>query len=601
MSDTVQQIKEKLDLAVFLKPYLQLVPAGKNFKARCPFHQEKSASFIVSPEKQVWHCFGCNTGGDILSFVMKYENIEFLEALKILAEKAGVDLQRFGNSDQKKFNILYDINQAAVKFFQEALRHAQGKQVMDYLIQRGLKPETISDFEIGFAPDSFDALLQYLIKSRFSTADIERAGLIFKSQRGNYIDRFRNRVMFPLRNAFGKVVGFTGRILPGAAPQGGASLAQDGRETPKYVNSPETQIFNKSKILFGFDKTKSAIRDSKSAVLVEGQMDLIMAWQDGIQNIIATSGTALTVDHLKAIRRIADNLIVAFDQDEAGQAATEKAIDMADAMDFSTKVMMLKPELANQNLKDPADIAKAHPGALAVMLQESQPSMIYYFSRYLSKPKIAKQDLRAVLVKIKNIYSPVEKSKWLKELANKTKVDEKSLIEEMEVLQDSGPSGVAEENNSPQAQSLPRKDLLSQRIISLVVARKDLFSAKGGSASGGKIEEVSSTLTPAYQKVLSYLNGEVGVELPAQHKTVADLLSLRVSVDASTDEEKIRDEAKELLRQLQLENYKDQRLILKSAIEQAENAGDEIKLAVALSEFDKISKQIQTLNNQAKT
>ncbi len=588
MSDTVQQIKEKLDLAVFLKPYLQLVPAGKNFKARCPFHQEKTASFIVSPEKQVWHCFGCNLGGDIVSFVMKYENMEFLEALKILAEKAGVDLQRFGNSDQKKFNILYDINQAAVNFFQEALRQAQGKQVMDYLIQRGLKAETISEFEIGFAPNSFDALMQYLIKSRFSTEDIERAGLIFKSQRGSYMDRFRNRVMFPLRNAFGKVVGFTGRILPGAAPQSGASFAQDGRETPKYVNSPETQIFNKSKVLFGFDKTKSAIRDSKSAVLVEGQMDLIMAWQDGIQNAIATSGTALTADHLKAVRRIADNLIVAFDQDEAGQAATEKAIDMADAMDFSTKVMMLKPELTNQNLKDPADIAKAHPGALAIMIQESQPAMLYYFTRYLSKPKISKQDLRAVLTKIKNIYSPVEKSKWLKELANKTKLDEKSLIEEMEVLQDAtamagqaGSGGMVEENNSPLAQSLPRKDLLSQRIISLVVARKDLF----------KIGDISPALTAAYQKVFSYLNGEAGVELPAQHKTVADLLVLRASIDAGTDEEKIRDEVRELLRQLQLENYKDQRLIFKNQIAEAEKAEDREALLAAMTNFQKVSEE----------
>ncbi len=583
MSDTVQQIKEKLDLAVFLKPYLQLIPAGKNFKARCPFHQEKTPSFIVSPEKQVWHCFGCNIGGDLISFVMKYENLEFLEALKILAEKAGVDLQRFGNSDQKKFNVLYDINQAAVIFFQETLRSTQGDHVTEYLAGRGLRPETISDFEIGFAPNSFDALMQYLIKSRFSNDDIERAGLIFKSQRGSYMDRFRNRVMFPLRNAFGKVVGFTGRILPG-----------ETAEVGKYVNSPETQIFNKSKILFGFDKTKAAIRDSKSAVLVEGQMDLIMAWQDGIQNAIATSGTALTVDHLKAVRRIADNLIVAFDQDEAGQTATEKAIDMADAMDFSTKVMMLKPELANQNLKDPADIAKAYPGALASMIQESQPAMLYYFARYLSKPKISKQDLRAVLTKIKNIYSPVEKSKWLKELANKTKIDEKSLIEEMEVLQDSpamagqaGSGGIAEESSIPPAHSLPRKDLLSQRIISLVVARKDLFKAG----------DIAPALTAAYQKVFSYLNGEAGVELPAQHKAVADLLSLRVSVDGSTDEEKIRDEARELLRQLQLENYKDQRLVLKSTIEQAEKAGDEVQLAAALAEFDKISKEIQTLNN----
>ncbi len=284
MSDTTELIKGKIDIVEFIRSYVALAPAGKNLKGLCPFHKEKTPSFIVSPDRQVWHCFGCGAGGDVIGFLMRYENLEFLEALKVLADKVGVSIRLSGSSDQKKYEVLFEINRVAKDFFVATLNEDMGRPALQYLLDRGLKKETIDEFEIGLAGPNSDALVRHLTKAGYSVTDIERAGLSIKTERGTYWDRFRGRIMFPLVNHFGKVIGFTGRVMPGA----------ESEKVGKYVNSPETPIFNKSKLLFGFFKTKNAIREADMAVLVEGQMDFLMTYQDGIKNVVATSGTALT-------------------------------------------------------------------------------------------------------------------------------------------------------------------------------------------------------------------------------------------------------------------------------------------------------------------
>ena len=263
---TAQDIKDKIDLLDFLRGYVELRPAGKNFKALCPFHKEKTPSFMVSPDRQSWHCFGaCNEGGDVIKFLMKHENIEFFEALKILAEKAGVELGGYAH-DQRQFDALYAINAAAAEFFSDILAREEAAPVLRYLYERGLTDETIKTFRLGLAPTASDGFNRVLTKKGFGITDIERAGLVFKTERGTYWDRFRGRIMFPIANHFGKVVGFTGRILPNPSnPE-----LVEGPAVAKYVNSPETPIFQKSKLLYGFYKTKEAIRETKYAVLVAG-------------------------------------------------------------------------------------------------------------------------------------------------------------------------------------------------------------------------------------------------------------------------------------------------------------------------------------------
>ncbi|MDO8504641.1 MAG: DNA primase, partial [Candidatus Liptonbacteria bacterium] len=276
---TVEQIKDKLDVVEVLRGYLQMTPAGKNLKARCPFHNEKTPSFMISPERQSWHCFGCGLGGDIFTFVMKYENLEFGEALKVLAEKAGVELKRLEPREYKVFGLLYELQDAAKDFFKEQLKTA--KVAQDYLKSRSLKQEIIDEFELGFAPNDQDSLALFLINKGYDPADVMRAGLIGRTERGLQYDRFRGRIMFPIHNHLGKVVGFTGRILP----------QLDTGDLGKYVNSPETPIFNKSKLLYGFWKSKPDVRETGKAYLVEGQMDFLMSYQVGVKNAVATSGT----------------------------------------------------------------------------------------------------------------------------------------------------------------------------------------------------------------------------------------------------------------------------------------------------------------------
>lgn len=580
--DNVQSIKEKLDIADFIRTYVQLSPAGKNFKGLCPFHKEKSPSFIVSPDRQIWHCFGCGAGGDLIGFLMRYENLEFFEALKVLGEKAGIDIGKVGSQDQKQLNALYEINRAAKDFFK--LNLSQSQNAVEYLKSRGLKPETAAEFEIGFAPDLTDALSRRLLGAGFSVAALEKAGLVIKTETGTYRDRFRNRIMFPIGNQFGKIVGFTGRIMPG----------YESENIGKYVNSPETPIFNKSKILYGLDKARIAIRDSHSAVLVEGQMDFLMAWQDGVKNLVATSGTALTGEHLKSLKRIAENLILSFDTDAAGQAATERAIDLASASDLSVKVLSFPKEF---QAKDPADIVQINPGVFKTFVDQARLAMEYYLDKFQIRTsefqKLGIQDrkknLRSILSKIKNIYSPVERSYWLREVEKESGFDEASLTEEMENLKktESSPKEEAANGNPVELPS-SRQDIISQRILSLVLNQKDLYQELAPSIV---------FLSEHYQKLTSYYFTSNSLSLSAELQPIADLISLRSGLEFNDDTVKNKQELTELVRQLKLEKYKSQRQEILTSISLAERNNNEAELGKVLSEFDKVSKEIHNLEH----
>ena len=599
MTSPVQEIKERLDIVDFIRSYIPLQPAGKNFKALCPFHKEKTPSFMVSPERQMWHCFGsCSEGGDIFKFLMKYENLEFYEALKILAEKAGIELKKISPAEHKQFGILYDINQSAKDFFKKELE--QSAEVLNYLLGRGLKKETIEEFELGLSSREFDSLTRYLINLGYDIKDVERAGLNYKTERGSYVDRFRGRITFPIYNHFGKVVGFSGRILPQTqnyaeqdAELRGNNQRQSAFTPAKYINSPETLIFNKSKLLYGFHKTKDNIRQQKSAVLVEGQMDFLMVYQDGIQNAVATSGTALTADHLKTLRRLTDQLILYFDNDEAGFNAAERAIDLAGASDFNIKILVLK------DFKDPAEIVQKSPGALAGLIDKTKPAMEFYFERYLDAELRGKQtrnyaenigdfkkNIRIVLAKIKNLVSAVERNYWLKELSLRTKIEEKALAEEMTQLKT---LNYAEKNaelrgNSLRQSAFSRRELISQRLISLANIKEELQA---------QINEYSNYLPMDYLMIFKNRTEDVKLE-DERLINLLNLINLRSSFESSIlGEEKIEEEFQELLRQLKIEYLKEKRQGLIGLVKEAEETGDETKVSSVLKEFNEVSKSIQ--------
>jgi len=562
----VEIIKEKLDIVDFLKGYLQLQPSGKNFKALCPFHREKTPSFMVSPERQSWHCFGCNIGGDVFSFVMKYENIEFGEALKILAEKAGVELKRISPTEYKHLGLLYDINEKAKEFYKAELTNS--KIAQDYILSRGLAKETIDEFEIGFAPTVSEALILHLIKSGFHSEDILRAGLSFKTERGLQFDRFRGRIMFPIHNHLGKTVGFTGRILP---------RFDDGK-SGKYVNSPETPIFSKSKLLYGFWKSKNFIRDAKNAFLVEGQMDFLMSWQAGAKNTVASSGTALTGDHLHALRRLTDQLVVSFDNDEAGREAGERAIDLAEAADFGVRVAMF------HDYKDPADAVLSDKEYFFKTIENAKPAAEFYFEKYLpaqaglpaGRFNVSDRDnfrnLKAVLEKLRNIGSPVLKSFWLKELSKRTGVSELTLSEEMERAAPKKTSGTeAPAEQVAEGKKFSRREILAQRCLAWILQKGDFDGA----------DKFFPHLPGNYREIFSVLKSG---ERRSSDPVIDELLNIIIFQQREAGTE----EFEELKLELYKEYLKERRRELTSVITQAQQSNNQKLLDETAEELNNL-------------
>ena len=467
MTDNVSQIKKKLNISDVISGYLRLTKAGVNYKALCPFHNEKTPSFMVSPSRQSWHCFGCGIGGDIFTFVEKIEGIEFLDALKMLAEKAGVELEYSDPKARSEKDHIYEICEKAAQFFIASIGNVN--PILDYLRKRGLNNETIDEWRIGYAPDSWDALLSYLGKYGYREHEIEKAGLVIKGEKWH--DRFRNRLMFPIFDTIGRVVAFSGRTMNEII-----FSRTEKAETGKYINSPETILYSKSRILYGFDRAKADIRKNDAAILVEGQMDVILPWQDGVRNIIATSGTALTEDQLTIIKRLTSNLIMAFDMDDAGFRATKRGIDLANEQGFNISVLRL--ELG----KDAADFVKDNPGKFQGIIEKSEPIMSYYFKeifRQFSPDKLEGKKIIALnlLSEIKRLPSVIERSSWIRELGLRLGVSESDLKEEMERLEtrahiSDAPSYSASGQNESAAKKT-RKEILSERLLALLLKKTE--------------------------------------------------------------------------------------------------------------------------------
>ncbi|MCL4387253.1 MAG: DNA primase [Patescibacteria group bacterium] len=415
----LEQIKEKLDIVEVVNGYLPLKQSGRNFKACCPFHTEKTPSFMVSAEKQIWHCFGCNEGGDVFSFVMKMEGLDFPSVLKILAEKAGVTLQKqsenYGKDKERKAK-LFEINEMASEYFEKMLFSKEGEAALDYLKKRKLTTEIIKDFRIGFAPYRNNTLLDDLRKIGFSDQEIAAAG-VGKVKDSKVVNQFIERITFPISDHSGSIVGFSARVLDDSLP--------------KYLNTPETEIYHKSNILFGMDKAKSAIRKLDHAIIVEGNMDVVASHQVGVKNAIATSGTALTEHQLNLLKRFTSNLKLAFDIDSAGSEATKRAIDEAMKMGFNLKVIEI-PEG-----KDPADAALKDKKIWAYACKRAKYVIDYLFDKSFSKHNretaLGKKEIaKELLGVIKRIPEEIEQEHYLKKLSLDLGTSEQILKEALD-------------------------------------------------------------------------------------------------------------------------------------------------------------------------
>ena len=341
--DQIEEVKNKTDIVSLISEYIEVKKAGRNYKANCPFHGEKTPSFMISPELQMYKCFGCSKSGDVFTFLEEHEGMEFGEALKYLAEKVGVKLTFVKQNETSEKEKIIEINKSTLNFYNYALtNHPNSKKVLEYLTKdRGLTQDIIKKFNIGYAPEEYDALSKYLVgKKKHNSKDLQLSGLLV----GRGTDRFRGRVIFPLFDHKGSAVGFAGRILP-----------WQKQDMAKYINSPETPAYHKSKILFGLNITKSEIRNSDFAVIVEGELDMISSYAAGIRNVVAIKGSALTEDQIRLVGRFCKKIVLCLDSDFAGDEAAKRGAVMAVNMGFEVKVASLK------SYKDPDEIARKDP------------------------------------------------------------------------------------------------------------------------------------------------------------------------------------------------------------------------------------------------
>jgi DNA primase len=575
--DEVEEIKRRIDIVDLISNYLTLKKAGANYKAVCPFHQEKTPSMMVSPEKQIFKCFGCGEGGDIFSFVMKMENLEFREALEMLADRAGVKLSRH---DPKQAQVqtdrktrLYKINDLSAQVFHKILTsHSAGKAALKYLRDRKLTDQTIKDFQIGYAP-SARILKDFLSKRGFCDQEIVEAGSP---------DRFFRRIMFPIRDTMGHTIAFTGRVT-------------QKDQQPKYLNTADTIIFHKGRLLYNLDQSKAAIKQERATIVVEGQMDVIASHQAGVKNVVATSGTALTEEHLRILYRYTPNVIFSFDGDTAGLATAKKAYEMAIAEKMNVKMVELG------DFKDPGEMIAADSEAWHKAVKDAVPVVVWYFDLAFKKRGIdsekeanfsaqeKKEIAKELLPIIKIIPDSIEQAHYIGLLANKLGIKEEIIFTALERV---------EGKTAERPKELAKSEKMAASTMLLAILLRD---PKKMAAATGKLSE-KDFLVPAEKEIYIRLSKEYNDN---KEITLASLLAkvdrgLKNEITSLTfrfdnlyalEPEKEIEDFHELLKHLS----ENRREVLKdhyaSEIKKAEGTKDIAKLKALIKEFqDAISK-----------
>ncbi len=459
----LDEIRARVDIVELIGGYVTLKRAGGGYKGLCPFHREKTPSFTVHVARQIFHCFGCGAGGDVFKFVMQHENVEFMEAVRMLAQRAGVALE-FTDSERAETSQkeqLYKIHDEAARFFQETLlRHGSADAARAYLKDRGLGPDVVESFGLGYAPGGFDVMERFAGKHGFATEAMEAAGLLARNEEGRRYDRFRDRLMFPIRDLSGRVIAFSGRIL-----------AKDDRAA-KYLNSPETPLFRKSRTLFAMDRARKPIIEQRTALLCEGQIDVIRCHLGGFANAVAALGTALTDEHAALLKRHADRVVLVMDADNAGRNSALRSAEIFLGADLGVEVIALPVG------EDPDSLIQKHGAAAFQALLEKPRSVVDFQVDVLSARDDIRQEAglrrvtRAALDTIRRATSEVQRARMLKELSLRVNMPEHWLREEMKRLATPTPAprtAAAEETGPPSEPAVPAPPEEELHLVWLVI------------------------------------------------------------------------------------------------------------------------------------
>lgn len=581
MQDAKEEVRARLNIEDVIGEYVQLKRAGRNFKGLSPFSSEKTPSFFVSPDKHIWHDFSSNKGGDIFAFIMEVEGIDFKEALEHLARKAGVDLSLYDTKGSQELAArkkrLLLAHQMATNYYQQSL--VQNQHAVEYVFgKRGLSKQIVQDFKIGYAPDSGDALVQFLTKKGFSKQELSQAGLV--NRFGG--DLFRGRMMMPLMDGTGNVIGFTGRII------------NDDPNAPKYLNTPQTLLYDKGRHVFGLSQAKEAIRNVDYAVVVEGNMDVISSHQIDVNQVVATAGTAMTENHLRALVRLSAHIRLAFDGDKAGLAATERAIPIAQNVGVDLSIISMVGDA-----KDPDELIKKDPKLWQQVINDAMPAVDWIIKQYSIREDLEtaagkRKFTSAALDVVRMLQDPVEQEHYMAKIA---KTSDSSLDALKNKLNNSSDEqAIPRLHKSAVLQSINETNPSSYQDILLAfaltnVSTHDLFKSFD-------IESFADENKRAVAKYLALHGGksikETPKELQKYDNYVKILLLIAETRFADWSDEDRYFSIAEMLRKVAEGQKKTQKDTLTEQLRDAENLGNDEQANKIRSDLNKLIKEIQS-------
>jgi len=620
MNSSVPKIKERLSIVDVVSSYLTVEKAGKNYKAKCPFHNEKTPSFFISPERGSYYCFGCSAKGDIFSFVQHFEGTDFLGSLKILAERAGVELSQYRNKEKDKTDIYYEIMEEATLYFEKMF--SINKEARSYLLGRGITDNSIKSFRIGYAPQSWNSIHDHLINKGYKKEDIEIVGLIKRKEaksitdgspdtqsvfRDRFYDRFRGRIMFPISDSSGRVIAFSGRIFEIVPPFGLVGTTSPTGEVitqAKYLNSPDTPLFNKSNVLFAIDKAKTAIRSRDYSIIVEGQFDVIMSHQAGFTNTVGVSGTAFTeniesnplrhsdseaseskINNLGLVRRLSSNIIFSFDGDEAGIRAVSRSAMIALSLDMQVKVAIL-PEG-----KDPADMILESYDNWKEIIKNSVNIISFHLDRICKNTN----DIRFRGKKVREIIFPflmminsaIEKSAYINEIHSKTGISESAIMEDFKNYEkiQNGDSNLIKNKPIDKKEINSRRSSLEKRLFGVIFWK-------------GETEEESKIIEEMRIKFEESIEPEYYKKMLDLYEPFSDKLVFEAEKWYSGKTNVLEKDIKEIVLNLEEEVLNERALSILNTINEKEQKNNKEDINSLIITYQKIVEKIENIKNR---
>jgi len=592
------ELRAQADIQVIVSDYLTLKKVGQNLRARCPFHQEKTASFNVNPQRQIYKCFGCGKGGDVFTFVMEIEGCSFPEAVKTIADKIGVALPRetgtaeFEERDRRRKDLL-QLNTWALEFFEDNLNQtADGKRAIEYLNQREVNEETRRTFRLGYAPDSWDALSSQLRKMGANRSEIEMSGLVTLKESGTgFYDKFRSRLMFPISDAQGRVIAFGGRIL--------------GSAEPKYLNSPETALYTKGQHLFGLNQTRDNIRRRSFAILVEGYLDFLVPYQNGVGNIVASLGTALTEHQARLLGRYTRKVIVNYDPDSAGATASKRSLETLIGEGFKVRVLSLPDNL------DPDEyIRKRGSEAYANQLKRSQPFLDFVIDQALavhgtSSPSAKVETINAVLPYLKLVSDKIERAGEFERVADRLKIESRFIRDEFKRAVETRSSTIGKDalRASIAIRRCERRLLelmLGSEMIRSIVL-KELGEADYRDLRTADLFRLILDLDRNGEEITFNRLADSGLDPEIVDELLPSLLVNEISFSAEDDESVFLREVRGNIYSLRSESLAAQQLSLEHEINRAQREGNEARVTQLSSEKHSLARRALDLERSMLT